>query len=172
MNEDLCNSEEIARNTITVDKQPALSIQPSKGCPACLQIGRQVPGQTIKAMVAVSLREVAEIKYRFCRTATCPIVYYADDGSITFALGDVRDTVFQKEPGSPDVLVCYCFRHKARDVVSAGAESIMTILHDIKSGIAAGQCACDLRNPQGSCCLGNVLALVKQPKQGTASQVA
>ena len=33
------------------------------------------------------------------------------------------------------------------------------IIDDISTGINAGQCACDLRNPQGSCCLGNVRGL-------------
>lgn len=31
---------------------------------------------------------------------------------------------------------------------------------DITAGIRAGQCACDLRNPQGICCLGNVRRLI------------
>jgi hypothetical protein len=33
---------------------------------------------------------------------------------------------------------------------------------DIDTGINTGQCACDLRNPQGSCCLGNVRGLIKR----------
>jgi len=33
------------------------------------------------------------------------------------------------------------------------------IIEDIQAGITAGQCACDLRNPQGTCCLGNVQKL-------------
>jgi hypothetical protein len=33
---------------------------------------------------------------------------------------------------------------------------------DINTGISAEQCACDLRNPQGSCCLGNVRGLIKR----------
>jgi hypothetical protein len=28
--------------------------------------------------------------------------------------------------------------------------------------VKAGNCACEVRNPQGSCCLGNVQATVKQ----------
>ena len=38
----------------------------------------------------------------------------------------------------------------------------MAIVDDINTGINAGQCACDLRNPQGSCCLGNVRGLIKR----------
>ena len=39
------------------------------------------------------------------------------------------------------------------------------LIDDIDAGIQAGQCACDLRNPQGSCCLGNVRGLVKRLEQ-------
>jgi hypothetical protein len=36
------------------------------------------------------------------------------------------------------------------------------LIEEIKAGIKTGQCACDIRNPQGSCCLGNVSAVVKR----------
>jgi hypothetical protein len=47
-------------------------------------------------------------------------------------------------------------------VRAASSESRMAIVDDINTGINAGQCACDLRNPQGSCCLGNVRGLIKR----------
>jgi hypothetical protein len=33
----------------------------------------------------------------------------------------------------------------------------------------AGHCACELKNPQGSCCLGNVTAAVRSSFAGTLS---
>lgn len=36
------------------------------------------------------------------------------------------------------------------------------VVADISAGIKAGPCACDLRNPQGSCCLGNVRGVVER----------
>ena len=41
-------------------------------------------------------------------------------------------------------------------------------LEDIDAGIKTGQCACDLRNPQGSCCLGNVRGLIQRLGQPDA----
>jgi hypothetical protein len=32
----------------------------------------------------------------------------------------------------------------------------------VTAGVQADQCACDIRNPQGSCCLGNVRAVVQR----------
>ena len=37
-----------------------------------------------------------------------------------------------------------------------------TILQHITAEVKAGNCACEIRNPQGSCCLGNVNAAVKR----------
>jgi hypothetical protein len=124
-----------------------------------------VEGQTVKAMLAVSLRAISTADYRFCPTATCPVVYFTVDGTQTFTSDHVRERVYQKAPGAADVFVCYCFRHTVGEVQTAPDPA--TIVADITTGIQAGQCACDLRNPQGSCCLGNVRALGRQQVEAT-----
>ena len=131
-------------------------------CPVCGQIGKPVQGQTVKALLSVTLRAVSDAEYLFCRTETCPVVYFSSDGRHSFTLGDVRERVYQKEPTAADVPICYCFRHTVGDLRLAPAEARAAILADINSGIDAGQCACDLRNPQGACCLGNVRSLLRR----------
>jgi hypothetical protein len=110
----------------------------------------------------VSLREVQDVEYLFCKTQNCPVVYFSPDGEQTFRVEQVRERVYQKEPESDDVFVCYCFRHTMGELRAASSESRMAIVDDINTGINASQCACDLRNPQGSCCLGNVRGLIKR----------
>jgi hypothetical protein len=134
----------------------------TNACPVCGVTGKPVQGQTIKALLSVSLREVRDLKYFFCKTQTCPVVYFSPDGEQTFSIEQVRERVYQKEPDSDDVFACYCFRHTVGDICAASPESRKAILDDINTGINAGQCACDLRNPQGSCCLGNVRGLIKR----------
>lgn len=145
---------------------PVLNAQPptrpAAACPVCGQKGRPVPGQTVKALLSVSLRQVQDGEYLFCKTADCPVVYYAADGGQTFTVVQVREPVYQKEADSPEAPVCYCFRHTVGELSAAAPESRQAILDDITLGTQTGQCACDLRNPQGSCCLGNVRALVKR----------
>ena len=131
-------------------------------CPECSKTGKPVEGQTIKALLSVSLRQVQDIKYLFCRTRTCPAVYFSTDGEQTFTVGQVRERVYQKEPEAEDVFVCYCFRHTVSELRAAAPEDRIAIVDNINAGINAGQCACDLRNPQGSCCLGNVLSMIKR----------
>jgi len=128
-------------------------------CATCQHAGKRVAGQTVNALLAVSLRAIHAAEYCFCRTATCPVVYGAVDGTQPFTVDQVRERVYHKEPDPEDVLICYCFHHT---VGAVQPRPIPTrIVADITTGIQAGQCACDLRNPQGSCCLGNVRALIQ-----------
>lgn len=130
-------------------------------CPECDQKGKPIQGQTVKAMLSLTLHEVKAEHYRFCRTESCPVVYYSVTDNQVFTTADVRERVYQKEPKEDDVLVCYCFNHTVFEIRKSSPEEGERILADINSGIMAGRCACDLRNPQGSCCLGNVQALLK-----------
>jgi hypothetical protein len=150
----------------TVSKLPAQNFQrppqPSNTCPVCGAKGKPVQGQTLKALLSVSLREVKGVEYLFCRTPNCPIVYFSPDGEQTFRVEQVRERVYQKEPESVDVFACYCFQHTVGELYAASSDKRKAIVDDINTGINAGQCACDLRNPQGSCCLGNVRELIKR----------
>ena len=134
-------------------------------CPACGQIGKAVQGKTVKALISVSLREVRDVEYLFCRTQACPVVYFSSDGTQTFTTSQVRECIYQKEPDTDDVFVCYCFRHTVGEVRTLSPTERAALLDDINAGINAGQCACDLRNPQGSCCLGNARGLISSLAQ-------
>jgi hypothetical protein len=131
-------------------------------CPVCGEKGKPVQGQTVKALLSVSLREVQSVEYLFCKTQTCPVVYFSPEGEQTFTAEQVRERVYQKEPDAEKVFVCYCFRHTVGDIRAASPETRAALVDDINTGINSEQCACDLRNPQGSCCLGNVRGLIKR----------
>jgi Zinc binding domain len=131
-------------------------------CPECGKIGKPIQAQTVKALLSVSLRQVQAVKYLFCRTQTCPVVYFSADSEQTLRAEHVRERVYQKEPEAEGVLICYCFRHTVGDLRAASSKVRIAMLDDINTGINAGQCACDLRNPQGSCCLGNVRNVIKR----------
>ncbi|MBA3943932.1 MAG: copper chaperone Copz family protein [Herpetosiphonaceae bacterium] len=134
---------------------------PAAICASCHHQGKAVSGQTVKALLAASLREVADGPYLFCPTPTCRVVYFAADHSHHFTTDQLRERVYQKVPTDPTVWACYCFRHTVGDIHMATLADRQAIIVDIMVGIQAGQCACDLRNPQGACCLGNVRSLAK-----------
>lgn len=132
-------------------------------CPRCGVQGKILDPQTLKAILAISLAAVHPVEYRFCRTVQCSVIYFSADGGQTFTESDLRERVYQKHPEDAEVFVCYCFRHTPATIrAEVLTTKTSTVIERINAGIAAGQCACEIRNPQGSCCLGNVAAIVKR----------
>lgn len=153
--------------------KPTFSVTEGDGsrCPRCGRKGKPVDLITVKAMLARSLLEVGGRSYRFCPWPDCPVVYFASDSPQVFSEEDLRVRVFQKHPHDPDVLVCYCFRYTVaaiqEEVRRAGQSTAAEV---IRAGVQAGLCACEIRNPQGRCCLGNVRAVVKQARAQAAAE--
>ena len=131
-------------------------------CPRCGQPGQSVPLQTLKHQVKPEHLETVEAGvFNFCRTATCEVVYF-NAGSVVLTKADVRQRIGLKETADP-VPLCYCFGFtKAMVVEEIRATGKCTIPQRITVEIKAGHCACEIRNPQGSCCLGNVNVAVKK----------
>ncbi len=153
---------------IEIPNEIQTPVREKNACPTCGQKGKPVDTATVKSMLSVSLNRVKSTPYFFCQNRDCPTVYFSDDGLQTFGKEEVRERVYQKEPEAEDVFVCYCFRHTVGEILNATPEGHTAILDDINAGIKAGQCACDWRNPQGSCCLGNVRGVMKRSEMPAA----
>ncbi len=130
---------------------------PRSRCLTCGRQGRDVDPLTVKSLLrSRALARRSEPSHRFCPTSDCPVVYFGNEER--FVLEDVRVGVFQKET-SPDRIVCYCFgvsEASIREEIARTGSS--TALQRIRELVEADRCVCELRNPQGSCCLGNVAA--------------
>ncbi|GAA0391237.1 hypothetical protein GCM10008933_22710 [Paenibacillus motobuensis] len=68
-------------------------------------------------------------------------------------------SVFQKDD-SLDVPVCYCFGWTRERLIQAVREHQLPTDH-IQEQIQANRCGCEVNNPQGACCLGNVTAFIR-----------
>ena len=110
-------------------------------------------------MTPDALARLSTGPFRFCPTAGCEAVYFGPGG--TFIDEDVRVPVFQKErPG--ERTVCYCFGVTESDLRRELVEGKHPIASErITALVKADRCACEVRNPQGSCCLGNVASVVR-----------
>ncbi len=108
-----------------------------------------------------ALRRIQPTHYRFCGNVACDVVYYGD-ASDRFGTEDIRVAVWQKQrQGSR--LLCYCFGETETVIRAELLRSGGTgVVDRIREHIAAQQCACDIRNPRGACCLGDVMAAVKR----------
>ena len=129
-------------------------------CPVSGTKGSAVDLQTVKAMLTeVALRKVTTAAHRFCSDPGCDVVYFAEDGP-TYSRADIRVPVWQKEPPGAR-MVCYCFNENEADIRSeiktrGGSDAV----ERVTAHINAGRCACEVRNPRGTCCLGDVSAAV------------
>jgi Zinc binding domain len=107
-------------------------------------------------------------EYRFCPDADCEVVYYGAD-EVRFATGDVRVGVWQKQPFG-DRQVCYCFGESEGSIrAEIEADGHSSAAGRIREHIAAGRCACEIRNPRGACCLGDVMAAVERVRTAVAT---
>ena len=134
----------------------------TRACAACSEHGTPVPLQTVKALLTeVALRRVRLTHYRFCANPACETVYSGDAGD-QFGTNDIRRPVWQKQRRG-ERLLCYCFGETESGIRSDLLEHGRTdVVARIREHIAAQRCACDIRNPRGACCLGDVIAAVKR----------
>lgn len=131
-------------------------------CPVSGSAGTAVDLQTVKALLTdAALRRLTVGHYRFCADPACPVVYFNANGT-SFGPTDVRVPVWQKEPFGARP-ICYCFGESEatiREEIKASGRSLAA--ERVREHIAAGRCACEIRNPRGACCLGDLIAAVKR----------
>jgi len=133
-------------------------------CPSCGERGKAVKLLTVHSLaVAPDSLPQEDPGYRFCQTHGCAVVYYPTAEPVAvLELADVHPRVGQKHPGAPTPF-CYCFDHTEEDIRDQlAASGSTTIPASIRAEIQAGNCTCEITNPQGSCCLGNVQAAVNR----------
>lgn len=131
-------------------------------CPACGKQGKSVATLTVKSLVRDHTRVARSGSYRFCRTPDCDVVYFSADG--TFRKPDLKVRVGIKETEDP-VPLCYCFDYSRTDI-QGDIEKLGTtkIPDEIRVEIEAGFCACEVKNPSGVCCLGEINRVVQAAK--------
>lgn len=139
-------------------------------CPRSGTPGHSVDLQTVKALLSVAaLARITGSPHRFCPDPACEIVYFSPGD--TYTVQDLRVPVWQKEPGGAR-MVCYCFGENEADIRREIEEhGASDAVERVRGHITAGRCACELRNPRGVCCLGDVTAAVKRLAGPSATRV-
>ncbi len=136
-------------------------------CPSCHRPGKPVARKTVEALVQPELRDGLKGKaYCFCETPTCPLVYYSDDGARVLKQ-QLRVRVGLKETDDP-IPLCYCYgitERMIRDEIKQIGRSMASAR--IRAEVRAGNCRCEVENPSGRCCLGEVIQAEKQADQVT-----
>lgn len=140
--------------------------EPGRGCPECGAPARTVDLLTVKAMLLPGgLATLSDRELRFCAAPGCPVVYFGS--SDRFGTDQLGVAVFQKEaPGARTV--CYCFAIGEEDIADEIATTgCSTVTERVSGLVKAGRCACEIKNPQGSCCLANVASVARAASSGS-----
>jgi len=127
-------------------------------CPGSGTEGTAVEWTTVAALIRGPVPPRQDL--RLCRDRDCEVVYYGTAGArITVDELTVR-------PGfkaGGDGLLCYCFLHREADVArQLEASGETDVLESIQAEVRDGQCACEVRNPSGKCCLGEVQRTIRR----------
>jgi hypothetical protein len=130
-------------------------------CPRCGEKGKVISLATVGAMAKTKLQaaKLSAQDYQLCRNHDCPVVYYA--GELQLEKRDLRVPVNFKERNYEGP-VCYCFNHTVKsiraEIQTKGHSTAQTM---ITQEVKAGRCACEVKNPAGSCCLGDVARVLQ-----------
>ena len=126
-------------------------------CPANGARSKQVDMLTVKSLVRQLPLGMPNSQYYLCEAQECDVVYFTlDSQAPIFRRGDLLVRVGAKTNTDP-IPVCYCFGFSRKDIQDEiAATGRSTIAERISAEVKAGNCACEVKNPSGKCCLGNV----------------
>ncbi len=153
-------------------KGEACSLPPDQPgvCPGCGKKGKPVATLTVKSLVRDHTRVPASASYSFCRTPDCDVVYFA--GQAVFNRPDLKVRVGIKETADP-IPLCYCFGYTREDIRrDIETSKSAAIPEKIKAEIQGGFCACEVKNPSGTCCLGDITRAIQKSKKDVLQAVA
>lgn len=127
-------------------------------CPVNGARSKQVDTLTVKSLVRRLPLGMPNTQYYFCDAPDCDVVYFAlDSKAPIFRRADLLVRVGAKVSEEP-IPVCYCFGFARKDIWDEIRDTgKSTAAERIAAEIKAGRCACEMRNPSGKCCLGDVI---------------
>ena len=131
-------------------------------CPANGARSKQVDMLTVRSLVRQLPLSMPATQYYLCESRDCNVVYFAlDPQAPIFRRADLLVRVGAKEESDP-IPVCYCFGFTRKDIEDEVAQTGRSTIADrITAEVKAGNCACEVKNPSGKCCLGNVTRVVQ-----------
>lgn len=142
-------------------------------CPVSGTRSKQVGLVTIQSLVRHLPFHMVAAQYYFCEAADCDVAYFPSNPTApTFHRDDLLVRVGVKETHNP-IPLCYCFgitRETLEEEIRQMRRS--TVTERIKAEVKAGRCACELKNPSGRCCLGDVSRAVKGALQRIGKEKA
>ena len=142
----------------------------SAKCSHCGRAGKPVSTRTLKHMVKPAFLDLVQKPgFLICASPACGVIYFHPDGQELHE-NDLRVSVEWKSPDNAPICHCFGFTQKmVEDEVRVSGDC--TIALRIAAEMRAGNCDCEVRNPQGSCCLGRMNSVIKTLKADPSNSV-
>jgi len=156
--EESCSSDKQKSEHNCCSAQPKGKVE----CPSCSEKAKGVLGKTLEALLNDNVKSKLTCfdGFYYCKTPSCKIVYFRDDTVVTQE--DMNVVVGLKDGATP-ATVCYCFAWtKEKIKAELLSERKTAILEDIKAKMQNPGCSCEILNPSGGCCLGDVAKAIKE----------
>jgi len=140
--------------------QPKVKVK----CPKCNENAKGVLGKTLQHLLTNEAKENLSCfdEFYYCKSVSCEVIYFKDKTILTQK--DMSVVVGLKKDANP-ATVCYCFewtKEKIMDEINLDGSS--SALADIKNKMDTIGCQCEILNPSGGCCLGDVSKVTKEIK--------
>ncbi|WNS75681.1 (2Fe-2S)-binding protein [Bacillus sp. DTU_2020_1000418_1_SI_GHA_SEK_038] len=134
-------------------------------CPTCNNKAKNVKLITLKSLLKPTALETlnANVNHYFCSSKECDVVYFDADNR-KYLTSDIKVATHQKDD-HVTTPICYCFdwtKEKIKKHVKQ--ELSLNPIEHIRENIKENRCGCEVNNPQGSCCLGNVTKYINSIK--------
>jgi hypothetical protein len=119
-------------------------------CRECSSPGTAVPINLVRHQLRRPWEQDLEGKeFSFCETPGCRVIYFSVQGDV-FGIDAIRRPPAYKTGNGGDLL-CFCFDASADAAVQGEA------LYYIRERVRKQECACNVLNPSGECCLGSIV---------------
>lgn len=142
--------------------QANTSAAPVMVCPVSNWKSKKVDLLTVRSLVRQLPLGMPQSAYYFCEDPECDVVYFPSNPKASlFLRKDLLVRVWAKERDD-SVPVCYCFGFTRQDLWNEmRRKGRSTVAERIMAEVKAGNCACEVKNPRGKCCLGDVAQIGK-----------
>ncbi|KAF0821441.1 (2Fe-2S)-binding protein [Cytobacillus firmus] len=134
-------------------------------CPTCKNKAKGVKLITLKSLLKPIALETlnANVNHYFCSSKECDVVYFDADNQ-KYLTSDIKVVVHQKDD-YVTTPICYCFDWTKEKIEKHVKQELSpNPIEHIRENIKENRCGCEVNNPQGSCCLGNVTKYIKSIK--------
>ncbi len=121
----------------------------TQACPQCGAACKHVEMRTLYHQVRFPENQgIISSTYYFCPAKDCPTAYFSITGN---SIPKQQLTTYQAIKNDK---LCFCFDINASDYLTAlSTNNAEAIKNFVIQRTKSGECACEIRNPSGQCCL-------------------